>query len=419
MDREEFHVQELSIFEPAPTDTSLQSREWIEFRPVNQIADGVALDFNIAAQSVSYIDLKRSVLNVKLRITQADNTPIDDSTNVGLINLPMHTIFRQLDVSFQQTQLGHSGQNYPYKAYIDTLLRTNETIQKSTLTDQLFFKDVWDLDDTDAKSGMNKGLHNRSKYTNGGKIVDLEGPLLLDLFQQSRLIVNGVSINLKLWPSNNAFGIMSHSDSPAEKIQIVDACFKLCVQRLNPAVIVAHEDLIKKSEALYPYLRSEIKPVSIAAGQYSFSADDAFQGLVPSRLIVGMVSSAGYMGDYKKSPFKFQTYDCSSLALYVDGQSLPAKPLQPNYAEGNYVDCHKTLSVFRNDIDINRDDYVKGYCLYVLDLHPYYSFNIKRKGHCRLEIKFAKALPESVTVIMYATFPEILYIDQPRSVFVQ
>ena len=77
MNGEEHHEQELSIFEPAPTDTSLQTREWIQYRPVNQISDNSAVDLNIAPQSSAYIDLKRSVLNVKLRITKADNTPID------------------------------------------------------------------------------------------------------------------------------------------------------------------------------------------------------------------------------------------------------------------------------------------------------------------------------------------------------
>ncbi len=419
MEREEMHDQELSVFEPASTDTSLQSREWMEFRPVNQLTEGAALEFNIAAQPSTYIDLKRSLLNVKLRITKADNSPIEDSLIVTLVNLPLHTIFRQIDVAFQQTPFGHTGKNYAYKAYIDTILKTNESIQKTSLTGQLFFKDTVNLDDTDGRAGLNKGQHYRNKYTYGGKTVDLEGPLRLDVFQQPRLLINGVSVNLKLWPGNNAFVLMSNQDSPDEKVQIVDASFKLCVQKLNPAVITAHEDLIKNTQAVYPYLRSEVKMSSIAAGQYSFSADDTFQGLVPNRLIVGLVSSAGYMGDYKKSPFNFKTYDCNSVALYVDGQSLPAKPLQPNYEQETYVDCYDTLTAFRNDVNVTRDEYVKGYCLYVLNLNPYYSFNTKRKGHCRLELKFAKALPESVTVVMYATFPEALYIDQARSVYLQ
>ncbi len=56
--------------------------------PVNQIAEGVALEFNIAAQSAAYMDLKRSLLNVKLRLTKSDTTPIDKPMVLGLVIYP-------------------------------------------------------------------------------------------------------------------------------------------------------------------------------------------------------------------------------------------------------------------------------------------------------------------------------------------
>ena len=339
---------------------------------------------------------------------------------MGLVNLPLHSIFNQIELSLQQTPLGHLGTNYPYKAYIDTLLKSSNTQQSNALTSQLLYKDTFDHDDSSVKDTSNAGLFNRALFTAGGKVVDMEGPLHLDLFQQSRYMLSGVEIGLKLWPSQNAFRLQTDVVDPNYKVQIVDARLKVCLQKLNPAILVAHENLFKKeSAAIYPYLRSEIKTASIASGQFSFSADDMFQGLVPNRLIVGMVSSAAYMGDYKKSPFNFQTYDCNFIALYVDGQSLPAHPLQPNYSTGTYVDCYNTLTAYRKDIGIERREYVEGYCLYVLNLDPYYSFNTKRKGHCRLELKFTQALPESVTLIMYATFPEVLCIDQSRRVYIQ
>ena len=109
----------------------------------------------------------------------------------------------------------------------------------------------------------------------------------------------------------------------------------------------------------------------------------------------------------------------SRSPFYVDGQSYPSQPLRPSYEADQYVDCYRTLTCFRKDINVKRNDYVKGYCLYALEIDPYYSFNIKRQGHCGLEMKFAKSLPESATLILYATFPEILNIDSSRSVFVR
>jgi hypothetical protein len=226
-------------------------------------------------------------------------------------------------------------------------------------------------------------------------------------------------MTLKLWPSKNAFRLMSNSSPPDEKIKIVDASLKMCIQRPNPALVMAHNRLLEKSLALYPFMNSSLKIASIADGEYSFSADDMFQGEVPSQLILGLVSSRAYGGDYKKSPFNFQHFDCNFVALYVDGQSLPAKPLQPQYADGNYVAAYQTLLSHGSEVWIDREDYPKGYTLYVLDINPYVDFNIKKRGHCRSELRFAKALPESATLIMYGKFPEILRIDKSRSVYKQ
>ena len=412
------HQAQLNLFTKTPSDTSLKSKEWIEYKPTNQINDTSAINFSITAQSSAYVDLKSSVLNVKLRLTNGDGTPMNEAIVAGLVNTPLHSIFRQVDVTFQQTPLSHSGNNYPYKAYIDTILKTNENVQKGELTSQLFYKDVGP-DTDDAKTGPNSGLFNRSLATQGGKVVDLEGSLLIDVFQQPKLLLNGVSIGIKLWPSLDSFRLITDTIKADLKVQIVDASFRLCVQRIDGGLMMAHEKMIKMEPAIYPYLKSDIKTTSIASGQYSFSVDDVFQGLVPCKLIVGLVSSAAYMGDYRKNPFYFRDYDCSSVGFYVDGQSYPSQPLRPNYEANQYIDSYRTLTTFRKDVNIDRYDYTEGYCLYVLEVDPYYSFNIKRKGHCRLEMKFAKPLPESVTLILYATFPEILHIDASRSVYVR
>ncbi|XP_060579279.1 uncharacterized protein F54H12.2-like [Ruditapes philippinarum] len=305
---EDYHQEELSLFVSPPADPSLQSREWITYRPVNQVTNASALEFNIPGQSSAYMDLKRSVLNLKIQIVKGDGSAINPDEVVGPINLPLHTIFSQVDVSLQQTPLSHTGINYPYKAYIDTILQSNENMQVNLLTSQLFFKDTGDVGTNDGKTGSNSGLFMRYVLTKGSKIVDMEGPLHIDLFQQSKLLINVVSVGIKLHPSRDAFRIITDAISPDYRVKIVDAYFRLCIQRLTSSVIIAREKLIQDTPAIYTYLRTEIKTTAIASGQFSYSADDIFQGLVPSKLIVGLVSSAAFNGDYTQNPFNFKHY---------------------------------------------------------------------------------------------------------------
>ena len=177
-------------------------------------------------------------------------------------------------------------------------------------------------------------------------IVDIWGPLLIVLFQQSKLLLNGVGIAINIWPSLDAFRLISDSFTPYQKVQIVDASFKLCIQRLEEVLIVLNEKMLKIHPASYPYLRSEIKTTLIPSGQYSFSADDIFRGLFPCQLIVGLEASSSFMGDYGRHPFYFHNYDCNSVGFYVDGQSNPSQPLRPNYKANQYVECYRTLTCF-------------------------------------------------------------------------
>ena len=118
------HEDELSVFTPPLTNTGVHTRQWIEYRPTNQISGESPLEFLIPPQSIGYMDLRRSTLKIKLRLAKALGQPVTKDANIGLVNLPLQAVFSQMDCSLQQTSVTQTGTNYPYKAYIDTLLET-------------------------------------------------------------------------------------------------------------------------------------------------------------------------------------------------------------------------------------------------------------------------------------------------------
>ncbi|VDI75196.1 Hypothetical predicted protein [Mytilus galloprovincialis] len=100
----------------------------------------------------------------------------------------------------EKTAVGQTGTNYPYKAYIDTLLSTSAN-DKVELESQMFIKETAGHDDPNVRGGSNTGLYIRGEYTKEGRILELEGPIHSDIFQQNRLIINGVSLSLRLHQS--------------------------------------------------------------------------------------------------------------------------------------------------------------------------------------------------------------------------
>jgi hypothetical protein len=93
----------------------------------------------------------------------------------------------------------------------------------------------------------------------------------LDFFQQNRLIVDGVGLSLKFWPSKNAFRLLSGDDGAAYKVQILDASFKLCVQNPNARVLMVHSKLLGDATTMYPYVHNTLKIASVSKGEFSHS----------------------------------------------------------------------------------------------------------------------------------------------------
>jgi hypothetical protein len=412
----------LQVFYCPPTETAVQSVEWVDVRPIGQVLARSAIEFNLSGNSTAYLDLKNTRLSIKARILKENGEPIGADDVVGFANNTLHTLFNQCDVSVQQKLVTPNvSTNYAYKAMFDALLSNSDP---DSLQSQLFYLDSAGFhDNLDYSRGGNLGLYQRARQTEKGKLVDLEGNVCMDICQQERYLLNGVQVNFKFWPSRDSFCLLSPNADQSYRIEVSDAVLKVCYVKLNPTVLLAHNDALQKQEALYPYTKSDVKCFGVPQGQYSVSVDDIFQGEIPEKLIVTLVASEAYSGSYRKNPYNFKHYDCNFVALYVDGRSVPSVPLEPNYESQHFVTSYLTLGMHnKHHCMIKKEDYNAGYCIYAFDVSHCSDGSclpLLKRGHTRLDLKFAKPLPEAVTVICYAQFPGLMTIDSAREVRVR
>ncbi len=59
-----------------------------------------------------------------------------------------------------------------------------------------------------------------------------------------------------------------------------------------------------------------------------FVYDQIFANAVPSKLVVGFVSQTAVNGDYTKNPYHFQNFSVTDVAVYINGQSIPGRPIK-------------------------------------------------------------------------------------------
>lgn len=155
--------------------------------------------------------------------------------------------------------------------------------------------------------------------------------------------------------------------------------------------------------------------------------DNIFLSQLPQRVILGCVNSTAYNGSITENPYNFRPFGLNYLSLYMDSVQIPSKPLQPNFSNNLYTEAYHTLFSgtgihFSNEGNtISYDDYKNGYCLYAFDLTPDISgheshWNLQKNGSLRAELRFDEPLNETIVVILYAEFQNLIEINKNRDI---
>ena len=274
--------------------------------------------------------------------------------------------------------------------------------------------------------GDNVGFTKRATFTEGSNVVELLAPIHSDLFFQEKLMLNGIDIKIRLSRAKDEFCLMRGGDAVAYKINIISASLFVKKVSVSAAVRLGHAQALQRATAKYPIDRVCVKNFSIPAGTRVTNQENLFLGPLPKSIVIGMVYNEAFTGSYNRNPFAFKHFDLEFMAIYVDGEQHPSKPLQPHY--GNEAAVREfyqlALSTGRHlknkAMIIDREDFMAGYTLYSFNLTPDedagHHMSLIKSGNIRLEARFRQPLPHTINLIVYAVFDSIIEISNRRQV---
>ena len=415
---------ELDLFSNLPTQASVEDGFHTEIQPNTSLDDG-PIKFTVSGDSNYYLDLASSYLYLEVKITKADGTAVDADTEVGPVNLLAHSLFKQIDVYLNDVLFSNASNLYHYRALLETLLTYNDEAKKSQLTMALFYKDTAGKMDNIADD--NVGLKTRRSLTDASKTVPMICKPHSDIFFQKRYILNGVDLKLKLVKNSNPFVLMAAANADY-KLKVTAASFFVRKVKINNGIQLNHIEMLDKKlqPAVYPLRRVEMKTCNIGTGSLSWSEENLFQGVMPKKIVVGLVKATAFEGAYAENPYNFQNFNLKFCSLLVDGKMVPQKPLDSDFTNDltlrNYHTLLETTGVLFNQggIGIDRSEYEQGYSLIAFNLIPDLEesgcYHLIKKGNIRLELKFSQALANPVNVVIYAEFDGAVKIDKNRAV---
>ena len=422
-------ISELDLFSVPPTQTSIKHSGFLEFNPISSLNDGTPVEFFISG-SGDYIDLANTLMQIKVKITRANGNDIDNTDNVGPVNLLLHSMFSEIDVKLNDVMVSSTNNTYPYRAYIETLLSYGPSAKQSQLTCEMYYKDAAGLfedgNPNGAAGAANSGFRKRSTYFADSAVVEMIGPIHGDMFFANRFLPSNVGIRMRFVRSKNGFCLMSDAAGADYKLKIIE--FKLLVRKakLSSSVLIAHAKGLQVGNFRYPLRRVVCKTFTVPAGNLNCSQENLFAGQLPTRIIVGAVDNDSYNGIFAKAFNNFKNLDASQVKLFIDGQHQFVRPIDVNYQIDHYLSGYSSLynatgkHLKDEGLDINRDDYPHGYCLYAFDLTPDLGeedhFNLSVDGTVRLDVAFRTALARTINIIVFAEFENVIEIDRNRNI---
>ena len=170
----------------------------VEYRPTTHLTGKRPTEFQVDG-SEDFTDLSQTYLYLKVKIVNADGKPLAESDVVAPVNLFLHSLFSKVEIKLNGHQVSSMNNYvYPYRALLETLLSCGKEAKISHLESELYYKDTAGAIEEMSADCRNDGFLDRYQYCKDSKNIEMMGRLHHDMFQQDKLLLNKVDMNIVL-----------------------------------------------------------------------------------------------------------------------------------------------------------------------------------------------------------------------------
>ena len=441
------HSDKLAIFQTLPMDTGIESVHQMQFGAANTSNLNSSCVEIVIDSNGRYLDLGTAQLFMELSLVHQDDTHLAPGESATVVNNIVHSLWGQIDAQMNRTTVSKfAAPDYAYKAYIDTLIASGEQSTSSWLHTSGWVRDTAHAFDVctlanadnvgrDDTAGTNDGFNARCAMTAESRTFQVEGGLHVDCFKSGRYLLDSVKLTLRFWKNPPEFYVVSSVKDKSYKLKISQMLVKMDAIALSSSMLIAHANTLADSKAIYPYMKTIFKSVTIPKGNRTFEAPNLFDGIIPSKMIFALVTSDAYVGQYGSNPFHFQNCLVNKIDLRINGFSWPNGSSQaPKFDDSNYTECFNLLFqslgqyYSNNSCEISYDDYGHGFTMFVYDSDRYFpgiatlashsrvSLPAPRLGSTSLTINFQQGLSEPMNLLIYAKCSDAFTVDLSRRV---
>lgn len=404
---------ELCVFDNAPAQTMVEHGVFVDIHPTTIIEGaGSHIEFQINGSETEYLDLNDTLLYVRLKVLLKNGTQMPAGVDIKPANYFLNSLFNDIVLTVNDTVVEGGNRLYAYKSTIESIFNFSEDTKRIQLE----------------PSGFSKNDNVRKTWIAESRSFDLVGALRLDFFNQPKYLIPKVNVRIQLQRNKHIFSLIT-TGAEQPQIQIENAIIYVRRVKVNQALALGHQIGLTKQNAIYPVTKSQIVTYTVSKGSMSYYKDNVFSTIrLPKFVVVGFVKVRAFNGHYADDPFHFDHFNVNYVSLLCDGQPIPYRDsYQPDFENGLYAKeymmsiIHNTQHYNTNmNNGITMDDFAnKGLALFTFNLAPDFDmFNTQapRDGNLRLDLKFAKPIPDAINVIVYGIFDGEMQLGKDKQV---
>jgi hypothetical protein len=400
----------LDLFNSPDADLSylLENYQRVEATNFSPFNDN-AIQFRVPL-AYNFLDISDSFFRFVVNIRKKDGTILAATDKIAPENLFFHTFFSGVTVGINGFTFPSSTFQYPYQAWMFTLLQNGVGAKSSILSKEIYFPG----NKMDDFSDDNKSFKARLELAKASKSFEMIGRPMHGLFTCEKFLPPSTKLCFEFRRSSPQVCLCGPATTTEYIIQLEVAEFYVRRVRVNPKISVEIMQSFRKNKrASYSFdnfrTNTVITPLN-ATSQFQFQKIVAGSNIVPKFVCLGVTSTDAFHGKFENSPFNFKTHDITSLKLTFESKPIVFEEM--NFENGNYMLAYNTmcklLPKFNGGNAISYEEWKDGSAIFVFDTQNLRGedYSATRIGDIGLDIVF-KTVPTKQLAIVVVSVEEV------------
>ena len=120
----------LDLFLLPPTQSSFQKGKSIDYQ-ITSLSDGGPTEFKVSGSGKEFLDVARSYLYLKVKISKTEGSNLDGAGKVGFENYPIASLFNQVDFILGGKLISSATNTYAHRSILEVLLNCDKEAAES------------------------------------------------------------------------------------------------------------------------------------------------------------------------------------------------------------------------------------------------------------------------------------------------